>query len=272
MTQFSAKSESGFESLVNSMFGGGPADVQGNKKRHILSWTCDRRPATSAEFDPVAFGTQAAIRDFHRCSHDWQLSGTNAAFSLTELTTDGGVRLTTGATLNDQMIVSPKVLGGVEVSGWGKTRWRPDRAASFGATIRTGADVTNLRIVAGLRLTRVLDSTTDTDHVLFIYDTGHGSSADLWHCNSRRAGAPRDDVANPGSYASTVRANLTYKLGITVDGNRRPHFFIDGSEVAIGQELTDTASFIPVLGIQALSNSARAIDWYDIACGRNLET
>lgn len=235
-------------------------------------------PGTSAEYDPSAFGSQAAIRAYTLATLSiWGLSGTNATAALATRATNGGLTLTTAGASGDQMILSPLTINSVPQNALGGTVWRPDSGLSYKALITTGSSIADVRICAGMTLIANAEdhdtgaTITDDDYVMFVFDSTHASDATLWHACAGNNGTDENSRCSDRIGSSVVRSSNTTLLEIVVKGNYRPTFLLDGAEVAQLSPLkTGSVSLIPFFSIQALAGSAKSITLLNGECGINV--
>ena len=182
----------------------------------------------------------------------WILAGTGAT-ALTAATHDpgGGIDMLTGGTDNNGCIIFPHddAEQSVLVQGFNSSN-----EPAFCATIETGAAITTTLIHVGFKLTIAsLDETTDDDQVMFTFDTD--TTDTKWMCNYSYGGT---DVELDSGHA--VAVSTRYVLGIQVDSDRMPHFFINDKEVAVGTvAMTASIALKPFVGVQCLAGSARRI-------------
>ncbi len=237
--------------------------------RYALYEPFAKRPGLAADLDPGTVN-QAANRLLVVANKDFVLSGTNAATANSVLAAGGGATLTTAGANNDQAIVSPlTTVNSVDASQWNKADWNSSQSAEFRCRITMPATITSMRIKAGLCLTAALDGTTDADQVYFVYDTSLSSSPGQWQIGSSiastNATSPIGASAIP---ASTVTASTSYDLAIVIDSSRSATLYLNGFRAGGVGPLTANKTFIPVIGVQALTGSARSLTLRDVLCSR----
>lgn len=225
------------------------------------------RPGLSTDSDPASFSSQAVIRSHALAQRSrWLLSGTNAAQSLATLSTTVGLTLTTAGASGDQMILSPLTINSVQQNGLGAIQWRPDSGVVFRLLLTMGSTITNMRLLAGLKLTANAEdhdsgaAITDDNYVLFAYDTTHASNSGLWHLCAGNTGVDEHSIANALLLESTVRASARVLLEIAVNANREAVFAINGRPVGQSSALASGAiSLIPVIAMQSLAAAANSV-------------
>lgn len=175
------------------------------------------------------------------------VSGTNCASSCVTFSTDGGILLTTTAAANDQVILDAHPTA--NLSAWKQTSWLTNTVIEWECLVKTGADIVNSIIWAGLKLTNTPTLITDADQAFFRYETTVANS--MW-----TATASTGDSDNTTETAVAVANSTAYHLKITVDGSLIPRFYINGALAKTGLALATNKSFIPVIGIQAIDAAA----------------
>ena len=251
---------------------GAAALVRTGAKRRVVPFGFDYgRPGTSAEFDPAAFGTQAAIRAYSTALRSpWGLSGTNATAALVTPQTAGGITLTTGGTSGDQMILTPLTINSVRMSALGWASWSPASSLLFRMLLTTGAVISDMRLLAGMTLIPTAEdhdtgaTITDDDYVMFAYDTTHASTSTAWHMSAGNNGTDENSPVSSFKSVSTVRASTQYLMEIAANGDLVPVFYLNGQEVGQLSALkSGTVALLPFFGMQTLGAAAKAVTLED---------
>lgn len=197
-------------------------------------------------------------------SRNFEVLGTNATSALVTHSDGGGITCTTAGASADQIIIAPHLDTGI--SAWSVSKWNTADEISFDAVVKTGANITDAVIWAGFKLTNTSVTATDDNQCFFRFATATNSGK--WQCVSSRAGT---DVETD-SGAAAVAVSTAYWLRVVVDGDRKPHWYINGVEVATGTAavaLTDNIDLIPYVGVQASAVAAKAITIRGLACGKS---
>lgn len=220
------------------------------------------RPILAADLDPSTIN-QAAVRLLTGANRHWVISGTNAANAGSALDVDGGVSLTTAGANNDQIILAPAgAINSIEQSPWGRTEWEPEHESRFECLLELPS-IAAAKVHAGFGLSAVLDQTTDADQCKFVFNTGGAVSVANWTAVTSIAGTDDEDDTDEAAAAST-----SVRLGIRIDSDRVPTFWIDGVEVHEGSALAEGANLIPFIGIQALTAAAKTLKVRWVRCSR----
>jgi hypothetical protein len=198
---------------------------------------------------------------------DWDASAAVGGVDLTEagagtqtfLTAALGActRFTTAAADNDAQLLHTTSAGRTTLQPW------------IQAQIRVGVgDLTNFEVSMGLSNTA--PGTAVGEELSEIVDGSRwylkvGAAATNWQCES-------SVVSVDTLYTTTELAQLStfITLGLFLDSSRKPHFFLDGTEVFEGPALTDEQA-APHLQIQAAEAGAKALDVRYLAWGQRYE-
>jgi len=171
--------------------------------------------ATAAANLVITTARQVANKDF-------EILGTNADIAdFSWDTVAGGVKMETGSTDNDQLIILPHL--DTKQTAWSGVLWGTENQVIWEATIRTGASVATRLIWAGLKLTNTPTIATDDDQVFFRYDTDVPDTN--WQIISSIAGT--DTTTDSGV---ALAALTEYQLRIEIDSDRKAHFYINNVE------------------------------------------
>lgn len=167
----------------------------------------------------------------------WLSAGTNpTAFTFDA---GGGVVSTTGGGANDASIVWPQT--GANQSMLATAFLQPQRAPTMKANFKVN-DTANVRLMAAMKLTAVLDLVTDADQVGIIYDVALMGNANWWF--TYRIGGAASVSADTG----VACAAGSYRMVIAVDGARVARCYLNGVLVGTSAALTAGANLLPGIG------------------------
>jgi len=215
--------------------------------RYTLEENYNLRPQLNATIDQV-FTVEAA----RAASKDFEILGTNAADAdITFASTVGGVQLATAGADNDQVIVLPHL--DTDATAWAGVLWGTENQTIWECIVLTDTAVATTLLWAGLKLTNTPTIATDADQVFFRYDTDVPDTN--WQVISSIGGT--DTTTDSGV---VVAASTVYYFRIEIDSNRQATCFINDVAVFTTAALTDNVDFIPYVGIQALTGSARNLN------------
>lgn len=217
-----------------------------DRDRVTLNWTAGARgkPGLNADIQNAAEGTRM-IADPH-----FEILGNNATSALCTYNAEGGIVLTTATSSGDQMILAPHL--DTNQSAWTQWTWGSDQETHWEAVIETQANIADIILWAGLKLTNTSTTATDDDQVFFRFAPATNSGK--WQAISSIGGT--DDAQDSGV---TVAASTVYHLVIDIDGGRRARFYINEALVETSGQLTDAKDFIPYIGVQTSADAAKAI-------------
>lgn len=173
---------------------------------------------------------------------DFELLGTNAVSGSSAFAAEGGITLTTAGADGDQVILVPHL--DANQSAWTQVTWGTDRQVVWQTRIKTGANITNAVIWAGLKETNTSVTATDDDQVFFRYEDDVNSGN--WQAVSSIGGT--DDAADAGV---AVAVSTDYELIIAIGSDRTARMFINGALVETTGALTDATDLIPYIGVEA---------------------
>lgn len=196
-------------------------------------------------------------------NRNFELLGTNASADDITFADGGGVTIETDGAANDFAVILPHLDTGI--SAWSAWKWNTNDEPIFEAVITSGASVAGVRIWAGYKLTNTSVVATDDDQVMFLFDTGHATSAVNWLTVSSNNGT--DDIADSGVVLATA---TTYHLKISVSSTRIPSFIINGVLVGTGAALAADHDLIPYVGVFGIAAAAKKITVRYLRCGKTL--
>lgn len=212
--------------------------------RYYLEERFQRSPGVNAD---LASATEATRVPANR---DFEIVGTNSTSALCTFSAGGGITLTTAGADEDDEVVTPHL--DTAQTAWAGTNWNTNDEVGVGTVMQTGANISDARIWAGLKLTFDNVIATDDDQVYFHYEDSNNGGR--WNFVTSRAGT---DVETDTGI--TVVLSTQYKLEIRVDSNRIPRGYIDGVLVATAAALTADIDLIPYIGVSADATAAKAI-------------
>lgn len=184
---------------------------------------------------------------------DFEILGTGASTDDVTFDAEGGIKMETDASANQQVILLPHLDSGQ--TAWTAITWGSDQEVWFETSIKTAAALADVTW-AGLKLTNTPTVATDANQAFFRWE-GTGTIK----CVVSVGGT---DVEHDSGVTPAVSS--VYRLKILVDSNRIPYFYINGVLVATGAALTDATDFIPYIGVQG---NAKAISVRYLAMSRN---
>jgi hypothetical protein len=184
---------------------------------------------------------------------DFEILGTGASDGDATIDAEGGTKLETDASANQQVILLPHLDSGQ--SAWTGVTWGTDREVWWAAGIKIGAAAPDI-VWAGLKLTNTATVATDADQAFF-----RAAASENIKAVYSIGGVDTEVDTGVALAAATV-----YDLRIVIDADRLAHFFINGALVASSTALTDTIDLIPYVGVQG---NAKSITVRHMAISRN---
>lgn len=219
---------------------------------------------------------------------NFEILGTNAAdVGVTYSSTLAGVNLATAGAVADQVIVLPHLDAGQ--SAWTGVLWGTENQVQWETTVTTGASI-KASIHAGLKLTNGPAYTTDNDQAFFLYSSTDDAGSLTTNANLHFAYsiAGVDYVTDLGI---AVAAATTYRLGVSIDSDRKVSAYVNGVQYSLTSistavtaggvtaggagpgkslALTNDVDLIPYVGVTARTDAATAksIIVSNIKCSR----
>ena len=152
--------------------------------------------------------------------------------------TPGGIKLEHDGSNGDTLIVLPHL--DTNQSLWGVAdQWGSENSVQWECALTTGTAIDLQTIYAGLKKTNTITAETDTDQAYFVYgstddDWGGGALADntVWHFVMSSGGT--DYIT---ALPITVKVSTNYRLGITIDSDRKVAAWVNG----VQYDVTNTA-------------------------------
>ena len=206
--------------------------------RYRLVWVAGARgkPGLNADIQNAAESTRMVT------DPDFELLGTNAVSTDVTFNAEGGITLQTVGADGDEDILCPHL--DANQSAWTQTTWGTDRAVQWECRIKTGSNITNCIIWAGLKKTMTEVTITDTDQAFFRYEDDVNDGE--WQAISSIGGS--DDAHDTGV---VVAVDTDYHLVIKIQNDRSAKFYINDVLVETSAALTDATDLIPYIGVAA---------------------
>jgi hypothetical protein len=225
-------------------------------RRYELKWVAGNRGKPGINAD-IQDATEAA-REI--ADPDFEILGTNGTSVLCTFNGEGGIKITTDAGANDQMIVAAHT--DANQTAWFQTTWGTDRETQWEALIQSGGNIGAAILWAGLKLTNTPTVATDNDQVFFRYQNAVTSGR--WVCHYSIGGV--DSEIDSGV---TVATSTFYHLRIAIDAARIARFYINGALVGTSTALTDATDLKNYIGVQCTgAGAARALVIFGQAISR----
>lgn len=214
--------------------------------RYRLEWIAGQRgkPAANADIQNAAEATRM-IAD-----PDFELVGTGAVSGNSSYYAEGGIALTTNALNGNQVILAPHL--DASQSAWTGVTWGTDQHLMWECRIRTGANISDAIIWAGLKLTNASAVGTDDDKAFFRYEAGVASG--VWQYIYSIGGV--DTTVSTGV---TAAINTEYHLAIYMTSTRYAYATLNGTEIVGGGQMTDAVDLIPYIGVQTAAAAAKTV-------------
>lgn len=207
-------------------------------RRYELHWVAGARGRPSVNAD-ILSTTEA---DRMVADPMFELVGLNAVKNDIAHGVEGGLLLSTRGADGDATVIAPHL--DTKQSAWKEVTWGTDRETEWECWIAFGANITNLIVWAGLKLTNVHGVAADDDQAYFRMEDDVNSGA--WQIISSIGGT--DTTTNSGVPA--VAALEEFHLKITFDAARLARFYIN-SALIFTSEAIDAADLIPYIGVEA---------------------
>ena len=172
----------------------------------------------------------------------FELLGTGATADDCTYYAEGGLKFETDGGDGDEIILLPHL--DTSQSVWTEVTWGTDKEVVWEAYIRTGSNITNTIIWAGLKLTETEVKVTDADQVYFRYEDD--VAAGNWEVVDSIGGS---DTSTDTSVVGAIDTDVHLKIVIAAD--RTAKCYLNGALVRTTAALTDTTDFVPYIGIAA---------------------
>lgn len=220
-------------------------------------------------------------------NRNFEVLGTNMTSALCTFPTHrAGILITTAGANNDQAIIAPHL--DTNQTAWSGVKWGTENQVEWECCISI-ADITSIKVWAGLKLTNTHLSTDDADQVFFKFQTANEGAENFsalakLHFIHSIGGDDRTS-----ELPITVAANTNYHLKIVIDKNRQASIFVNGIQYNItggaaspdsvsvtagttkSAALTDDVDLIPYIGVtEKGTGAARSLNVYYQAINRVL--
>ena len=206
--------------------------------RYELEWVAGNRgkPGINADIQDAT----EAVREI--TDPDFEIGGVNSTSALCTYNSTGGIKVTTAGADGDEMIL----IGHLDnnQSPWEMISWITDEQVIWETHIKSGTNVTNAIIWAGLKVTSTEVLSTDANQIFFRYEDDVSGGA--W--------VVVESIANvdTSTVTAVIVAVLTqYHLRIVIDSARVAKCYINGTLVRTSAALNTGTAFRPYIGVAA---------------------
>jgi len=207
-------------------------------ERFELRWTAGARgkPGINANIQDA----NEAVRMI--ADPDFEVLGTNGSSDDVTYYAEGGIKLETDGADGDEVIVLPHL--DADQSAWTQVTWGTDKQVEWECHIKSGSNITNAIVWAGLKLTNTEVLATDADQAYFRYedDVSSGNLIAVYSIGGT------DVSVDTGI---EVAVDTEYRLRIWIDSARKARFYVNNELVATSTALTDATDLIPYVGVAA---------------------
>ena len=240
--------------------------------RYYLEEFFDRRPSINADLDDT--DTEA---EYIPANKHFEVLGTSATSALVDWGgTYAGIKLTTGGTDNNQIIIAPhlnQLRDSQYDTAWSGILWGTENQVEWECAITTGSSIANYAFWAGLKLTSAPAFATDNDKAYFLFasDDDHGTLGVNTRLHFIYSRSGTDYVTNTNI---TIAADTTYRLRISIGSDRKVSIFVNDTQYGLTSTggstgttestptakslaLTDDIDLIPYVGVQCHTGSAK---------------
>lgn len=227
-------------------------------RRTEYKWVAGQRgkPGINADIQNAAEAVRMIADPY------FEILGVNATSGSTAFGPEGGIVLTTAGADGDEVILLPHL--DANQSAWAQTTWGTDQQTEWECHIKSGANITNAIIWAGLKLTNTEVTATDNDQVFFRYE-------DDVNTGKFQAIESIGGVDTATDSAVTVAVSTSYHLKIAIDSARVARFYINGVLVRTSSALTNATDLIPYIGVAADgAAAAKVLTVYGQAISRTM--
>jgi len=247
----------------------------------VADGSCKIRLATNAtDIASQTFEIEVVVDSHIQANAHWALNGTNS--TETQILYGGdkpGIRFYTTGADNDQVIIYPKKSNQgnntsfLNVTPWRNVDFHSQYETELNIAIATNADITDVAIWAGLKLSEVGAYATDADQAYFLYATDDDMGALTTNGNLHfvYSVGGTDYITDLGI---TVATTTIYRLRLAFDENRKLSVFVNGVQYGLvtsataggatqtnstqkSLAMTSGTSLLPIIGLQNLSAEAR---------------
>lgn len=210
--------------------------------RYALSWVAGQYglPGLNADILNTSEAVRMLVdRNFEVLA---PTSGSNASSDDVTHYAEGGITLTTDGADGDGLCIMPHL--DTSQSAWNLVTWGTDQSTRWECRFRTGGNIGNAIIWAGLKLTDTDVVITDADQAYFRYENGVNDGE--WQAVSSIGGTDTTfdtDVV--------VAINTEYHFVVDIQADRTARFYINGVLHTTTAALTDTIDLIPYIAVEA---------------------
>lgn len=233
-------------------------------RRYELKWVAGQRgkPALNAVIALDENSNAAAHLASNIADPDFEVLGTNMTTALVTYNVEGGITLTTAGADGDEAILLPHL--DTNQTAWQVVTWGTDQQTAWECHIKSGANITNAIIWAGLKLTNTEVLSTDAKAAWFRYEDDVTSGKWIAVTSINNVDVSTDT-------GITVAVSTSYRLRIAIDSSRLARFYINDALVYTSTALDDTTDFIPYIGVAADGAAgAKALTVYGQAISRTM--
>lgn len=157
-----------------------------------------------------------------------------------------GIQLATGATDNDNTILTPRdgtteMPSGSDSSAWSSVKFGTENRTEFSCAISTSGSIADTSIWSGLKLTEVGLYTTDVNQAYFLYasDDDQGALTTNGNLHFVYSVGGTDYITDLGI---VVAINTVYRLRISIDATRRVSVFVNNRQYGLTSTTTATTA------------------------------
>jgi hypothetical protein len=219
----------------------GPARTKGFNTispRFELHWVAGQRGKPGINADIL--NASEAVRMV--ADPDFEILGTNATSDDVTFNAEGGIKIETDTADGDEVIILPHL--DANQTAWEQVTWGTDQSVIWEAHIKTGSNITNTIIWAGLKLTNTEVKATDADQVFFRYEDD--VAAGNWEVVDSIADT---DVSTDTGVVGAVDTEVHLK--IVIGSDRIAKCYLNGALVRTTTALTDAIDLKPYIGVAA---------------------
>lgn len=238
---------------------GSPFTIKGPDRVYLEEYF-EKRPCLNADIESATENT----REVANVSFEVLGSGASSD-DVTFSATTAGIQLQPDQGDNKSVIILPHL--DTNQTAWTGTKWGTENQVQWECMIRTGPAITTVGYWAGLKLTNTDVYATDADQAYFLFGTDDDSGALTTNANLHfvYSVGNTDYISDLGI---TVAADTTYRLGITIDSNRKASAWVNGVQYSL--TAADTAGGVATgTGTQkslALTNDVDLIPYVGVIC------
>lgn len=207
-------------------------------------------------------------------NRNFEVLGSNATSTeVTFSTITAGIQLATAGADDDSTIIAPHL--DTNQTAWTGTKWGTENQIQWECIVHTTNDIALMGFWAGMKLTNTPVYATDDNQAYFLYDATDDSGALTTNANLHFVYSV-GGVDHISDLGIAVAAATGYRLGITVDSDRKVSAWVNGVQynltsattaggVATGvgtaksSALANDVDLIPYVGVVARAAAAKAL-------------